>query len=74
MATFKRVVPGVMLVSGIAAAAYGLAQLELVRQFGLGSLTLAILIGALLGNAVPGLSQDTFREGLTLVQRRFLRT
>ena len=33
-----------------------------------------ILIGALLGNAFPRLSQRACREGLTLVQKRFLRT
>ncbi|MEI7613749.1 MAG: YeiH family protein [Betaproteobacteria bacterium] len=74
MGYFKRTLPGVMLVSGIGAMAYSLAQQDLVRQFGLGSLTLAILIGALFGNALPQLGQSTFRDGLTMVQKRFLRT
>ncbi len=74
VAYVKRIVPGILLVSGLGAVAYGLSQLGLMRNFGLGSLTLAILIGALLGNTIPSLSQSTYREGLTVVQRRFLRT
>lgn len=74
MLNSKRTWPGILLVSGIGALAYALAQQDLMRQFGLGSLTLAILIGALLGNAFPRLSQSACREGLTLVQKRFLRT
>ena len=74
MVNFKRIMPGIMLVSGLGALAYGLSQLDLIRYFGLGSLTLAILIGALLGNAMPRLSQSAYRDGLTIVQRRFLRT
>ena len=73
MVNIKPGLPGIGLVSGIGAAAYVLSQMDSFKQFGLGALTLAILIGAILGNAVPRLSQSTFRSGLQLVQRRFLR-
>lgn len=64
---------GVALVAAIAAAAWGLAQWELVRQYGVSSLTLALLLGALLGNFLPSVGHGAFRPGLAFAQRRFLR-
>lgn len=65
--------PGVLLVAAIAAAAWGLVQWDGLRQHGASSLTLAILIGVALGNAVPRLGQGAFRPGLVFAQRRLLR-
>ena len=67
------VLPGVVLVATIAAMAWGAIQWDGVRQYGISSLTLAILIGVLLGNALPGLGKGRFRPGLAFAQRRFLR-
>lgn len=68
------VFPGVLLVTTIAAAAWGCVQWDGLRQYGVSSLTLAILIGAVLGNATPMLGKGRFRPGLVFAQRRFLRT
>jgi len=65
--------PGVLLVAAIAAAAWGLIQLDGLRHYGASPLTLAILIGAALGNVAPRLGQGAFRPGLVFAQRRFLR-
>ena len=67
------VFPGVMLVAAITAAAWGFIQWDWLRQVGVSSLTLAILIGALLGNVLPTLGKGRFRPGLAFAQRRFLR-
>lgn len=64
---------GVALVAAIALAAWGLAQWEGVRQYGVSSLTLALLLGALLGNFLPRVGHGAFRPGLAFAQRRFLR-
>ncbi len=58
----------------ICGLAFGIGQLDAAKHYGIGPLTLAILIGALLGNSLPTLSGDRFRGGLALAQRRFLRT
>ena len=68
------VFPGVLLVAAIAAAAWGFVQWDGLRQYGASSLTLAIVIGAVLGNAMPMLGKGRFRPGLVFAQRRFLRT
>ena len=67
------VLPGVVLVAAMAVMAWGMVQWDVVRQYGVSSLTLAILIGVLLGNALPGLGKGRFRPGLAFAQRRFLR-
>ena len=43
------VLPGVVLVAAMAVMAWGMVQWDVVRQYGVSSLTLAILIGVLLG-------------------------
>lgn len=68
-----RILPGIALVAAIAAAAWGAVQWEALRRYGASPLTLAILLGAVLGNALPRLGRDGFRPGLVFAQRRFLR-
>ena len=68
-----RLVSGLVLVSAIAAAAYLLIQWTVLRTFGINSLTLAILIGAILGNFLPRLGGAQCRPGLAFAQRRLLR-
>jgi len=74
MSRNHELIPGVSLVAAIAAAAWALAQWDGLKHYGVGSLTLAILIGAVLGNALPRLGHGRFRSGLAFAQRRFLRT
>jgi len=64
--------PGLGLVAGISAGAMALAQGGLGR-YGLSSLTLAILIGAVLGNLGPSLGAGHWRPGLAVAQRHCLR-
>ena len=66
--------PGVALVSSIAVVAYLVIQFSALRNWGLSSLTLAILTGAVLGNALPSVGSAIYRPGLAFAQRRFLRT
>ena len=66
--------PGVLLVVGMASLAYLAVGYSALRDYGISSLTLAILLGALLGNAMPALGCDVFRPGLAFAQRRLLRT
>ena len=66
--------PGVLLVAGMASLAYLAVRYSALRDYGISSLTLAILLGALLGNAMPALGRDVFRPGLAFAQRRLLRT
>lgn len=73
MARSEQSLPGVLLVAGISAVAYGVIQWDAMRQYGVSSLTLAILIGVVLGNVFPRFGRSSFRPGLSLVQRRFLR-
>ena len=55
-----------------AVATVALPELGLGR-YGISSLTLAMLAGALLGNALPGLSAGAMVPGLRFMQRRVLR-
>ena len=72
MARNSEVLPGMALVAALAASAWGLAQWDVLRQYGASPLTLAILFGAVLGNTFPGLGRDRFRPGLAFAQRRLL--
>ena len=74
MIKVTRVSPGLFIVTSITAMAYGLAQLEVMKHYGLSPLVLAIALGTLLGNALPQAGQGSFRCGLALAQRQFLRT
>ena len=55
-----------------ALATVALPALGLAR-YGISALTLAMLAGALLGNAIPGLSAGAMVPGLRFAQRRVLR-
>ena len=66
--------PGIALVVVIAATSYFLIQWTSLRAFGISSLTLAILIGAILGNIRPKLGRGQCQPGLAFAQRRMLRT
>ncbi|HJW03233.1 MAG TPA: putative sulfate exporter family transporter, partial [Azospira sp.] len=74
MANKERLIPGLALVLAISGTAYGLAQGVGLVRYGASSLTLAIVVGALLGNLLPGLGRGACRPGLAVAQKRFLRT
>lgn len=69
MERFSALKPGLFVILTIAACSFGLAGIGIVQHYGLGSLTLAILFGTLLGNASPSLGTASFRPGLQFVQR-----
>lgn len=73
MKTSRQILPGALLLTLISLVACGLTQLSVMKQYAMGSLTLAILIGALLGNLLPQVGRDQFRPGLGFAQRHALR-
>ncbi len=72
--TWMGVAPGALLVALVGTLAFALAGTELAMRFGLGAITLAILIGAIASNGLPQLGHGVFRGGLTIAQRHLLRT
>ncbi len=70
---WRQWIPGLALAAAISALALGLAQGAGLVRYGASSLTLAILIGAVLGNGWPALAQGARRAGLGLAQRNLLR-
>lgn len=70
---WRQWIPGLALAAAISALALGLAQGAGLVRYGASSLTLAILIGAVLGNGWPALAQGAPRAGLGLAQRNLLR-
>ena len=71
--TWMGVAPGALLVALVGTLAFALAGTELAMRFGLGAITLAILIGAIASNGLPQLGHGVFRGGLTIAQRHLLR-
>lgn len=70
---WRQWIPGLALAAAISVLALGLAQGAGLVRYGASSLTLAILIGAVLGNGWPALAQGARRAGLGLAQRNLLR-
>jgi uncharacterized integral membrane protein (TIGR00698 family) len=74
MVAMARLTPGVLLVMAISAAAFLIAQLPTVANLGLSALTLAILVGAGLGNIAHWrLSNPSTEPGLQFAQKTLLR-
>ena len=71
--TWMGVAPGALLVALVGTLALALAGTEVAMRFGLGAITLAILIGAIASNGLPQLGHGVFRGGLTIAQRHLLR-
>ena len=72
--TWMEAAPGAMLVTLVGTLAFALASTGGAMRFGLGAITLAILIGAIASNCVPQLGHSVFRGGLSFAQRQLLRT
>ncbi|SDH66452.1 YeiH family protein [Propionivibrio dicarboxylicus] len=68
-----RMWPGLALVSLIAATSYGLIRMTGIGSYGVSALTLAILIGAVLGNLKPAIAGGRCQPGLAFAQKRLLR-
>jgi uncharacterized integral membrane protein (TIGR00698 family) len=69
----RQLIPGLLLTGGIAAAAAGLAQGAALARLGIGTLTVAIALGMLLGNLAPVALAARVGPGAALAQRSLLR-
>ena len=65
--------PGLLLTAAIAAASTALAHLPLLQVRGIGALTLAILLGMLVGNTVHGRLGTATDAGVAFSKARLLR-
>lgn len=65
--------PGVALAAGLGVVALAAAETAWLRQWHLSALTVAIVIGLLLGNLSAGRLSPAFTPGLVLAQRQLLR-
>ena len=73
VAMLWRYVPGLLLAAGIALVATQLATLPWLKERGLGALTLAIVLGMLVGNTVyPRLAAQA-AQGVTFSKQKLLR-
>ncbi|MGB4468867.1 MAG: putative sulfate exporter family transporter [Azovibrio sp.] len=71
--TLRQLAPGLALVLAIGLGATLLATAAKLERLGFGPLSLAILLGALLGNLFSCLHAPAQQPGLAFAQRRFLR-
>ncbi|WP_232368497.1 YeiH family protein [Azospira inquinata] len=74
MQRLAHVFPGVLLIAGLSLAAYVLAVGGGLARYGASSLTLAIVLGAVLGNLRPHWVTGRCHGGVQLAQKEFLRT
>lgn len=74
MRTLRNLLPGLGLVVLLTASAVLLAQAFGLARYGLSPLTLAIVLGAVFGNALPQLAAGTCQGGLRFTQKTVLRT
>ncbi|TPV39745.1 YeiH family putative sulfate export transporter [Pantoea deleyi] len=65
--------PGLLLTAAIAAAASWLAQQPLIASLGLGSLTLAIMLGIVVGNSLYHPLASRCDSGVVLAKQKLLR-
>jgi uncharacterized integral membrane protein (TIGR00698 family) len=70
---FGRVLPGLVLTAAITALALWLSHFDLLNSLGLSALTLAIVIGMLIGNTVYPLARPRCAEGVNLAKQKLLR-
>ena len=68
-----RLFPGLLLTAALAAAANWLAQQPLIAGLGLGSLTLAIMLGIVVGNSVCSPLSSHCDSGVALAKQKLLR-
>jgi uncharacterized integral membrane protein (TIGR00698 family) len=68
-----RLVPGLLLAAAAATAAMATGRLAWLQANGISALTLAIVIGLVVGNLLPDSAHATSAEGLHLAKQRLLR-
>ncbi len=68
-----RLVPGLLLAGAVAAAATAAGRLPWLQAHGISALTLAIVIGLVAGNLLPGAALAASSDGLNLAKQRLLR-
>ena len=68
-----RHLPGLLLAAAVAAAAAAAGRLDWAKGNGVSALTLAIVIGLVAGNLLPGAVLDLSTDGLNLAKQRLLR-
>ncbi|HMD72519.1 MAG TPA: putative sulfate exporter family transporter [Steroidobacteraceae bacterium] len=74
IAIARGLAPGLMIVAAISALAFALARVPALAAFGLSALTIAILIGAFLGNlGHRQLASPSAQPGLQFAQKTLLR-
>lgn len=66
-------IPGLLLTAVIAGAASWLAQQPMIAALGLGSLTLAIMLGILVGNSIYSPLASRCDNGVLLAKQKLLR-
>ena len=70
---FGRVLPGLALTGVITALALWLSDIPALSHLGLSALTLAIVIGMVVGNTVYPAAKPWCEDGVTLAKQRLLR-
>src|SRR5688572_29282498 len=70
---FRHRLPGLALTGVITALAVWLSDIPALNHLGLSALTLAIVIGMVIGNTVYPAAKPWCEEGVTLAKQRLLR-
>lgn len=65
--------PGLLMAALVAVLAYELSQWSVLKQHGIGLLTLSVLLGLLLGNLVPSRVRASGEQGFLLCKNSLLR-
>lgn len=66
-------IPGLILAASITALSMGLSRLDIIANLGLGTLTLAIVIGIILGNTLYSRLAGACQSGILFAKQRLLR-
>lgn len=72
--SFKSKTAGVVLTGSLASISILLARIPLIQQSGLSALTLAIILGILVGNLVLGAGDSRFTPGINFGKQTLLRS
>ncbi len=70
---FGRVLPGLVLIGMITTLVLWLSKFELLASLGLSALTLAIIVGMMVGNTIYPLVRPKCAEGVNLAKKTLLR-
>lgn len=73
MPLLQRLLPGLGLIAALSVAVLMTTQSTVFSRYGIGPLTLAIIVGTVMGNTMPALGQGSCRAGIQFAQSRLLR-